>query len=185
MTRGDEDAATAIATAPVKDLIIRRASRHDVPAVIDLYAEDELSTSPRPADLEPVLAAFYAMAADPAVTIYVAVAGKGAASGAVCGAKVPAEPISGQRVVGTFQLNVLRFLTHSGAKVAQIEAVVVARAARGAGIGSALMRYAVSEARRLGCIRVQLTSQKRRTRAHAFYERLGFERSHEGMKLKL
>jgi hypothetical protein len=32
---------------------------------------------------------------------------------------------------------------------------------------------------------VQLTSQKRRTDAHRFYERLGFVRSHEGFKLKL
>jgi hypothetical protein len=32
---------------------------------------------------------------------------------------------------------------------------------------------------------VQLTSQKRRTDAHRFYERLGFARSHDGFKLML
>jgi hypothetical protein len=32
---------------------------------------------------------------------------------------------------------------------------------------------------------VQLTTDKRRTRAHTFYERLGFVGSHEGMKLHL
>ncbi len=48
-----------------------------------------------------------------------------------------------------------------------------------------MMRFALAEARRLGCIRAQLTSQKRRARAHTFYEALGFERTHEGMKLKL
>jgi GNAT superfamily N-acetyltransferase len=43
----------------------------------------------------------------------------------------------------------------------------------------------VEEARHRGCGQVQLTSQKRRTDAHRFYERLGFVRSHEGFKLKL
>jgi hypothetical protein len=32
---------------------------------------------------------------------------------------------------------------------------------------------------------VQLTSDKRRTRAHLFYRRLGFEQSHVGFKLEL
>jgi hypothetical protein len=32
---------------------------------------------------------------------------------------------------------------------------------------------------------VQLTSSKRRTGAHRFYESLGFARSHEGFKLAL
>jgi hypothetical protein len=32
---------------------------------------------------------------------------------------------------------------------------------------------------------VQLTSDKTRTDAHRFYERLGFAATHEGMKLKL
>jgi hypothetical protein len=32
---------------------------------------------------------------------------------------------------------------------------------------------------------VQLTSDKRRTRAHLFYRRLGFIQSHEGFKLDL
>jgi GNAT superfamily N-acetyltransferase len=84
------------------------------------------------------------------------------------------------RVVGTFQINILRHLTQGGAPVAQIEAVVVARASRGQGVGTAMMRFAIEEARRLGCTRVQLTSQKRRDRAHGFYERLGFARTHEG-----
>jgi len=82
-------------------------------------------------------------------------------------------------------MNVLRFLTRAGGRVALIEAVMVSRASRAQGVGTEMMRFAIDEARRLGCVRVQLTSQKRRTRAHRFYERLGFERSHEGMKLKL
>ncbi|WSF35304.1 GNAT family N-acetyltransferase [Streptomyces sp. NBC_01351] len=47
------------------------------------------------------------------------------------------------------------------------------------------MRLAVERARERGCGLVQLTSSKRRTAAHRFYERLGFARSHEGFKLSL
>ena len=36
-----------------------------------------------------------------------------------------------------------------------------------------------------GCSLVQLTSDKSRTDAHRFYERLGFVASHEGFKLRL
>jgi len=48
-----------------------------------------------------------------------------------------------------------------------------------------MMRHAIDEARRRGCHRVQLTSNKHRVDAHRFYERLGFVRSHEGFKLPL
>ena len=36
-----------------------------------------------------------------------------------------------------------------------------------------------------GGAQVQLTTNKARTDAQRFYEQLGFEKSHEGMKLKL
>jgi GNAT superfamily N-acetyltransferase len=146
-------------------VVIRSAEKRDLAAVLDLYAQDELSTSPRPTDLTPIVEAFEAIASDPRAFLYVAT--------------------QDGRVVGTFQMNIVRHLTHGGAPVAQIEAVAVSRASRGEGNGTAMMRFALDEGRRLGCIRAQLTSQKRRTRAHAFYERLGFERTHEGMKLTL
>lgn len=38
---------------------------------------------------------------------------------------------------------------------------------------------------RRGCALVQLTTDKSRTAAHRFYERMGFVASHEGMKLAL
>ena len=144
--------------------VVRLAEEGDLPAILDIYAQDELSTSPRPTDLGPIAEAFDAIASDPKAFLYVAT--------------------RDGLVVGTFQMNVLRHLTHGGRPVAQIESVAVSRDSRGQGIGAEMMRSALAEARRLGCIRAQLTSQKRRGRAHAFYEALGFERSHEGMKLK-
>lgn len=48
-----------------------------------------------------------------------------------------------------------------------------------------MVRWALAESRRRDCSLVQLTTDKSRTAAHRFYERLGFAASHEGMKLRL
>jgi GNAT superfamily N-acetyltransferase len=48
-----------------------------------------------------------------------------------------------------------------------------------------MMRFAIEEARNAGARLVQLTSNKARADAHRFYERLGFEQSHAGFKMKL
>jgi len=40
-------------------------------------------------------------------------------------------------------------------------------------------------AREKGCAQLQLTTNKARKDAQRFYEQLGFEMSHEGMKAKL
>jgi GNAT superfamily N-acetyltransferase len=88
-------------------------------------------------------------------------------------------------VVGVCQLVVFRHLQARGGLCAEVESVHVHPVWRGQGIGATLMEYAVAEARRLGCYRIQLTSNNARPEAHRFYERLGFERSHQGFKLLL
>ena len=89
------------------------------------------------------------------------------------------------RVVGTFMLSFLRHLMRRGTLVAQIEAVRIDGPQRGRGLGGRMMRWALDEARRRGCSRVQLTSNLARKDAHRFYQRLGFRGSHLGMKLDL
>jgi GNAT superfamily N-acetyltransferase len=105
---------------------------------------------------------------------------------------IQAEPNSRQlvaveagQIVGCFQLSFLPGLGRHGSWRAQIEAVRVARERRSAGIGAAMMRWAIERARERGCALVQLTTDKRRGDAHRFYRRLGFAASHEGMKLML
>jgi ribosomal protein S18 acetylase RimI-like enzyme len=88
-------------------------------------------------------------------------------------------------IVGCFQLTFIHGLSRRGMQRALVEGVRVASSARSGGIGEAMMRHAIVEARKAGCGVVQLTSDKRRTRAHAFYTRLGFTMSHEGFKLEL
>jgi GNAT superfamily N-acetyltransferase len=66
-----------------------------------------------------------------------------------------------------------------------VEAVRVHHDLRSSGIGTALMQWAIARARERGCWRVELTTNVARIDAHRFYERLGFRRSHIGMKLPL
>ncbi len=61
----------------------------------------------------------------------------------------------------------------------------MAAAARGRGLGEAMLGWCAEEARRRGAALVQLTTDVRRPDAHRFYERLGFVASHVGMKLEL
>jgi GNAT superfamily N-acetyltransferase len=48
-----------------------------------------------------------------------------------------------------------------------------------------MVQWAIDESRRRGCSTMQLTTHKSRTDAHRFYAQLGFDASHEGMKLTL
>ncbi|NBB82530.1 MAG: GNAT family N-acetyltransferase, partial [Alphaproteobacteria bacterium] len=87
--------------------------------------------------------------------------------------------------VGCLQLTIIPGLARQGQTRGQIEAVRIAVGHRSHGLGEQLVRAAIARARAAGCGLVQLTTDKRRTDAHRFYERLGFVASHEGMKLAL
>jgi len=88
-------------------------------------------------------------------------------------------------IVGTFQLSFLPGLSYRGAWRGQIEAVRIVGDLRGQGLGREMILWAIDRCRERGCRMVQLTTHASRERAHAFYERLGFEPSHVGMKLHL
>ncbi|GGO28516.1 GNAT family N-acetyltransferase [Deinococcus humi] len=88
-------------------------------------------------------------------------------------------------IVGTMQLTLIPGLARQGATRLQIEAVRVSASARGTGLGSALFQWAAQYGREHGATIAQLTTDKRRTDAHRFYERLGYVATHEGMKLVL
>ncbi len=153
---------------PAGQLIIRRAEREDVPAIVRMLADDrlggtrELVADPPPASY---YAAFDDIAADPNNQILVA--------------------CEGHTVVGTLQLTFTPSLSYRGGRRATVESVRTDAARRGQGIGTALMRAAIELARERGCVLMQLTTHATRTDAHRFYERLGFRREHVGMKLML
>ncbi|WP_437280119.1 GNAT family N-acetyltransferase [Sorangium sp. So ce375] len=148
---------------------IRRAAEADLPVIVHLFSipdEGGVKTDHPGPPLDPrYREALAAIAEDPNNALLVA-------------------EVEG-RVAGAFHLTIIQYVANRGARVAQIENVIVDPSLRGRGIGEAMMRWAIDEARRRGCFRVQLTSNKARLRAHRFYKRLGFVASHEGMKLKL
>ena len=75
-------------------------------------------------------------------------------------------------IVGVLTLSTYPSLT--GTK-AWIDDVIVDESARGHGVGEALNRAALDEARRRGIANVDLTSRPSREAANRLYRRLGFE----------
>ena len=90
-----------------------------------------------------------------------------------------------ERLVGVLQLTYLPNLTYMGRWRAQIEGARIARDFRSQGAGRALFEHAIERARTRNCRLVQLTTDKSRPDTLAFYEALGFEASHVGLKLHL
>ena len=150
-------------------LTFRIATRSDVPAILELLADDEVSRTRDGAVSEAVdaahWAAFEAIDADPRNELIVA--------------------DDDGTVVGTFQLTFTPSLSRGGRERMTIEAVRVRGDRRGRGIGRSMMEWALDRARERGCGIAQLTTDKRRLDAHRFYASLGFTASHEGMKLAL
>ncbi len=146
--------------------MFRDAHCRDVPAIVSLLSDDPLGQAREGAELKAYLDAFDRITANPMHQLIVA------------------EDDAG-RVVATCQLTVLDGLSRGGATRAVIEAVRVADDQRSNGIGAALMAECEHRARAAGAAILQLTTDKTRQRAHAFYDRLGFVPSHIGYKKRL
>ena len=145
----------------------RDATEADLPAVVHLLADDRFGAG-REQDVSPLppsyLAGFRAMRAQGGRIILA---------------------VQDGTVVGCMQFNVIHGVSQQGQSRAQVEGVRVDSARRGGGIGAAMMRHAIAQARAAGCGVLQLTTRTDRAEAHAFYARLGFAQSHAGFKLTL
>lgn len=149
-------------------MLYRSAVRHDLPTLVKMLADDPIGAArENPSDPLPesYSAAFVAIENDPNNEILVA--------------------DEAGSIAGFLQLTFIPCITHQGGLRAMIEGVRVRSHLRGQGIGAALVKHAVGIARDRKCRLVQLTTDKSRPDALAFYERLGFRASHEGLKLDL
>ena len=144
----------------------REATSADIPAIVALLSDDVLGQGREAADLEPYEKAFAAMAEEPGNILIVG-------------------EFEAGRVVATYQFTLMTGLSQKGLRRAQLEAIRVASEVRGQGIGLALMEDAELRARAADAGLMQFTSNKKRDRAHAFYERLGIVPTHEGFKKPL
>ncbi|WP_121612271.1 GNAT family N-acetyltransferase [Mesobacillus foraminis] len=146
----------------------RQAAAQDLERIVEMLADDDLG-SQRERFEDPLppcyMKAFEAIDADPNNELVVA--------------------CEGNAVIGVFQITFTPYITHQGGWRATIEGVRTCSAVRGRGIGAKLIEWGISIAKERGCHLVQLTTDKKRKDALRFYERLGFENSHEGLKMKL
>ena len=150
---------------PPPSVRVRPARRDDVPAIVRLLGDDILGAT-REQATDPLPQAYW--------DAYDAIVAQG-------GNELMVAETDGQ-VVGCLQLTVIPGLGRMGLTRGQIEAVRVSSTLRGRRIGELLIAAATDRARELGCGILQLTTDKRRVDAHRFYERLGFEATHIGMK---
>ena len=145
---------------------IARATESDVPGLVALLADDVLGADRETAGLEAYLAAFREIDSDPHQYL------------------AAVRDVDGG-LVGTMQLTLIAGLARGGATRLHIEAVRLANSTRGSGLGTALFEWAHAYGERRGATLAQLSSDKTRIDAHRFYERLGYQASHEGFKRRL
>ena len=150
------------------DVIFRLARRDDLPPIVRMLADDDLGSrrehyeDPLP---EAYYSAFEQIHNDPNHELIVA-------------------ERDGE-VIGTLHLMFLPSVSFQGGLRAQVESVRVDKRFQSKGIGSKMMKWTMERANQRGAHVIQLTTHKTRLDAHRFYERLGFEGSHLGMKLSL
>ncbi len=152
----------------MKNLTHRKARIADLPHLIELLLEDELGQTREAKSAmvhENYIKAFHKIDSDP--NQYLMVVEKG------------------DEIIGTCHLTIMPSLTFIGSTRMQIEAVRVANKYRGQKIGSWMFDQVISYAKEYDVSIIQLTTNKKRPQAKHFYEKLGFEASHEGMKLYL
>lgn len=82
--------------------------------------------------------------------------------------------IGDARIAGLITLHQMHVL-HRPHPVGRVTALVVDAPLRGQGVGGALLAAAESAFRHAGCGLVEVTSNRRLSDAHAFYERLGYQ----------
>ena len=75
------------------------------------------------------------------------------------------------QIVGTNHVLIFNHLARALRPAAIVENMVVDSRRRGAGVGDQLMAEALKIARRRGCYKLSLTSNRRRKNAHRFYAR--------------
>lgn len=149
-------------------LKFREATESDLVLLVDMLADDEFGVqredASRPLNQD-YLSAFRCISSDPNNELIV----------------VENEVT----IAGFLQLTFIPYLSHIGSWRCLIEGVRIHSEFRGRGLGSKLIEWAVNHAKKKRCKIIQLTSDKRRPDAISFYKALGFEATHEGLKLKL
>lgn len=89
---------------------------------------------------------------------------------------LPLVAMDGDEVIGMCGISAM-LTVHRPAPVGRISVLIVAEEHRGQGVGAMLVAEAERRLAQKGCKILEVTSNDRRTRAHQFYEKLGYERT--------
>lgn len=150
------------------NLSYRKAKISDLNQIIDLLLEDELGQIRESKSVqrnESYTKAFHKIDSDPNQYLMVIE--------------------NSNEIIATCHLTIMPSLTFTGSTRMNIEAVRVAGKYRGKKVGSWMFDQALLYAKEHDISIIQLTTNKKRPQAKRFYEKFGFEASHEGMKLYL
>lgn len=147
---------------------IRKATKQDLPAIIEMLANDILGKQ-RENFQDPLPEVYYSAFSN---------------IDSDSNQELMVVEIDGE-VAGTMQVSHIQYLTYQGGTRTQVEAVRIREDLTGKGIGQVLFEWAIKRAKDKGAHVVQLTSDKQRPDAIRFYQKLGFKATHEGMKLHL
>lgn len=147
-----------------KALKIRDAVEADLPGLLHLFETSGLD-APGQGDVDSLRKAWRQLSQWPGARVRVAE--------------------SGERIIGTLTLFILPMLSHQATPCAVVESVGVDAALQGQGAGRALMEDAMRLAAEAGCYKLALSSNLRRSDAHAFYQHLGFDQHGLSFKVAL
>jgi GNAT superfamily N-acetyltransferase len=150
----------------MQEITFRKANENDLESIVNLLADDEFGQEHEVgANLAPYVKAYHLIAQDSNQLLMLA--------------------SHEQNIIGTSHLTIMPSLTFSGSIRINIEAVRVSTSYQGQGIGAKMIHEAIEWGQTKGATIIQLTTNKQRNRTKEFYENLGFQASHEGMKLYL
>ena len=138
-----------------KSMEFRKLTGADLESLIDLCAQ--LDADMRKADPDKIKAAWNEIERDDKI-VYFGAVDNGKVVAACCAVIVP---------------NITSFAR----PLCLIENVVTDERYRKRGLGKKLIEMAICKAKENGCYKVMLQSGIKRTQAHAFYEKLGFDSS--------
>lgn len=150
------------------EITFREAVREDLDQIVEMLADDMLGSKRERYELplpDCYVQAFQAIDADPNNELIVA--------------------CKDSKVIGVQQITFTPHIARQGGWRATIEGVRTASSQRGKGVGYQLITWAIERAKERNCQLIQLTTDKERSEALRFYQKLGFTASHEGLKLHL
>lgn len=151
-----------------KEITFRNAVEQDLDRIVEMLSDDFLG-SKRECYQHPIpnsyIEAYKAITSDPNNELVVA--------------------WYANKIIGVQQIIFIPYITHQGRWRATIEGVRISSSIHGKGVGTKLIQWAIQRAKARGCHLIQLMTDKQRDDTLRFYERLGFNSTHEGFKMKL